>query len=777
MDTTPNENPKHKSKVCMKFITIILAIIVANMTLSVQSVQHGIVKEYNEKAMKTPLSGVELYVKSAESTASDKQGRFALQFLTLKPGEKVNVRRIEKIGYEIFNKEAIEQWNLNTNTPFVIVMCRSDKFKKIRDNYQRVASENYNRQFKKEQHRLAKLKEEGQLKDEELQKRLIELSQDYERQLDNLENYVDKFSRIDLSELSSVEQEIIGLVQQGEFEEAIKRYEEQNYLNKYLTEVDDIKEISSAIDQLDDIKKSKEYTRDSLLVAIGRQIETLKLAGGKENFDKINAILREVALSDTTNVDNIIRYMEFCLKQNRLKEVQDAFELCTGNNLPDEQLFSILMLKGNYYYLTGCLPQALDYQKKSLELAKLDSKKQSMAYHNIGTTLLDKEEYDDALKFLNLAKEIREISLADSFNDMMDLSTTYANIACVYENKRNPYTAIEYYQKAITLQKEVAENDFSNYGMTLANTYNSLGALCHEIKDNDAAKENYLFSLNVLEKAFNHNPLSSALTYACALSNYGALLNDIQLYEQSLDYYNKAEDAFEFLSNTAPVITAHPHAMMKVNLGNTLIFLGRLDEAKTIYEEAYDLFERISTQSNPYVDERVTILSNSAIVLCDLNNIFEAQNAYKKAYDICISSKEGSLSTEITKGRTYFNIGNFYSTKLNEQQRAIHYFRQSISQFSTLMQSIPQMSAFVSMSLNGLAYCYLFQGDYENAIASINQAIAFSPDDSNFVDSKIEIQYNLNDKVGAKQTLDLFIESNPNFDIQKLPSYKLIYGE
>lgn len=304
----------------------VLMLFYAVSTALGQTTQNGIIQEYNEKAKKTPLSGVELNIRSANNAVSDKNGQFSLRFLTLKPGEKVNVRRIEKLGYEIFNKEAVEQWNINPDRPFVIVMCRSDRFKKIRDNYEKVSSESYARQLAKEEKALAALKAEGKIKEAEYQQQLFELKENYEKQLDNLENYVDRFSRIDLSELSSVEQEIIELVQQGRIDEAIAMYERQNYVDKYTREVSQIKEVSSAIDQLSDLKKAKEQSRDSLFSAIKRQIETLKLAGGKGNFDNIGSILKEIAVADA-NTESRLRYVEFCLQQNLINE---AFEF-----LPD----------------------------------------------------------------------------------------------------------------------------------------------------------------------------------------------------------------------------------------------------------------------------------------------------------------------------------------------------------------------------------------------------------------------------------------------------------
>ncbi len=197
-------------------------------------------------------------------------------------------------------------------------MCKSDKFKCIRDNYEKVSSESYAKQLKKEEATLAKLKADGRLKEEEYQQLLFQLREEYENQLDNLNNYIDKFSRIDLSELNSVEQDIIELVQQGKIETAIAKYEEQNYVDKYAREVAQLKEVSTAIDRLEEIRYSKEIARDSLLSSIDRQIVTLLLAGGKDNFERIGVILRDVAFADTTSTNNAIKYAEFCLKQNKI---------------------------------------------------------------------------------------------------------------------------------------------------------------------------------------------------------------------------------------------------------------------------------------------------------------------------------------------------------------------------------------------------------------------------------------------------------------------------
>ena len=107
-----------------KEIVVGLMAFCLSLSASAQVVQKGVVVEYNEKAAKTALAGVEVRAQRAQSTVSDKKGSFVLDFPTLKAGDRVAVRRIEKPGYEIFNKEAVEQWNINPSQPFTVEMCR-----------------------------------------------------------------------------------------------------------------------------------------------------------------------------------------------------------------------------------------------------------------------------------------------------------------------------------------------------------------------------------------------------------------------------------------------------------------------------------------------------------------------------------------------------------------------------------------------------------------------------------------------------------------------------
>jgi len=400
----------------MRYIWSIF-IIVAAICANAQTVQNGVVMEYNKKVQKTPLAGVELNVRSAGSTVSGRNGNFSLKFLTLKAGDRVvvrdNGRDIRKEGYEIFNKDALEQWNLNPNAPFSIVMCRSDRFKAICDNYYSKASVNYKKQYDKEISAVNKLKNEGKLKDEEYRKKLTEIQENYDRQLDNLDNYVDRFARIDLSELQSEEQGIIELVEQGLFDEAIARYDELQLEQKITTSIKNRDVKLEAAKTLTESAESDQQDINRMYESLYRNVDALKLAGGTENLHKAKLKLISVADIDTTNIDLQIRTASFLSDyiadyDKALQYFNQALEIqlnTFGSKHPD--VATSYKSIGNVYQVLGAYPEALEYYEKALEIRLKvlgpEHPQTANSYYNIGNAYYSKKEYAKSLDYLNKA--------------------------------------------------------------------------------------------------------------------------------------------------------------------------------------------------------------------------------------------------------------------------------------------------------------------------------------------------------------------------------------
>lgn len=287
------------------FLTILFLIaspwLIQGSRVAAQCRQTVLVEEYTGTSRRRPLPGVTLEVKFANSGVSDKSGLLTLHFPTRQRGERVECRRIEKPGYEIFNKEALAQWCIDPSTPFRLVMCRTDRFKQLCDLYSATASRSYRAQYDRERRALARLRRQGRIQQAEYFRRLRSAEAFYEKQLDNLQNYVDRFARIDLSEISARERHIIRLVQKGRINEAIAAYNRMDIVPKLLKGLSQKSRIDTSLSHLNTLHDSIATSTAALLKAAGREVDLLVATGGRQNMQQALRICSTIADLDTTD--------------------------------------------------------------------------------------------------------------------------------------------------------------------------------------------------------------------------------------------------------------------------------------------------------------------------------------------------------------------------------------------------------------------------------------------------------------------------------------------
>lgn len=750
----------------------ILFFIVTAVCANAQTVQLGVVKEYNEKAQKTPLSGVELNVRSANSTVSDNQGAFALNFLTLKPGEKINVRRIEKLGYEVFNKEAIEQWNLNPNTPFLIVMCKSDRFKKIRDNYERVSSESYARQLKKDEAELAKLKSDGKIKEEEFQKQLFELRENYEKQLDNLNSYVDRFSRIDLSELSKTEQQIIELVQQGEIDEAISKYEEQNFVDKYIKDIRELNEVSNAIDNLTEIKSSKIQSKDSILGIIKRQVETLKLAGGKENFRKAGVILHDVAIADTSNYENLFEYANFLRDQHEIDSALTIFEKLENCNDGQYQVLAkhsiglIYSYKGNY----------AEARKYLIPIAKIDLLRNNYdRYVNtslasvfpaelLAETYSMENDFKTASEILKLILKVYENG---DINNDSGFAMVNSGLGLAYLNMLDIDNAIIYYNKAINLIEEnlCDEKIMNNAMVGLASIYLDLGRLDEAL---NLAKRN----LEVLKKFHNRNPTGYAFRMANAYNLLG-IISSRQNNNDANSYFDKAISCLDYVKQNGGYVPFNGYMNVYLNQAS---FVPEIERSIQILENAVQLCNEAKTSYNTYeIDNCLINIYGNLLVRSEKKEDILLCRKYLELLESTLDSFNPiGVDDILSSARSYLNIGEICRTFLGQSNDARKYYHKSIDIYKSLIDRDARYTKYMALPYYCISASYMVDGDVDSALSHIELAIESDPDDIKYVDGKGEILVNAGRIDDANALLEHVKETRKDVDITTLFFYGLL---
>lgn len=426
---------------------IILATTIFYMLPSVhcnaQCIQKGKVMQYQGKTSKTVLGGVEILAANAGSTISGAQGEFSLNFKKLKAGDRVKIMRVEKNGYILFNKEAVDQWYISrTGQPFTIVMCKEEKYREIRNHYERISSESYAKKMKAEENQLSALRKQNKLTEENYKKRLEQLHYDYETQLENLDTYIDRVARYDLSELSEEQNDIISLIQQGKIDEAVKAYEDMNLEEKFERETNIIGSIDNSREKLDGFAQEERQKALQTYEANCRKNDILYLAGGSENMKKIKESMRKVAFADTTFVKAMIDYVKFLNDQRDFTETVELLDIAENNTDDFWLLNDIYAMKTTAGMVLDDQEMAYNYAIKELEAVfnnkDIDSVQMAMlaTSHLVmaATVPLHFENFKGAEELLLSTLE-NSIQLHNDMPDIFGLSIpclTYEMLSFVY---------------------------------------------------------------------------------------------------------------------------------------------------------------------------------------------------------------------------------------------------------------------------------------------------------------------------------------------------------
>ena len=545
-------------------------------SLHAQTEQRIVVSEYKGREGKTPLEGVSVTVLNAAASVTDSQGEATLRFRTLHVGDRVTVRRVVKEGYEIFNSQAIEQWNISNQRPFNIVLCQSARFKELRDNYTRVAMQSYERQYKAEQARLAKERKRNNMLDEVYQQKLTELENQYQQQLEDLDNYVDQFARIDLSELNENQQELIEMVKRGEIDKAIQKYESDDYQGQYRKQCEELAKIDRAQAQLKQVEAQKRAEREKVYQTIGRQIATYRLAGGRENFQKVDALMKAVADADTTEYEVVYAYARHCLMQHHYEECEKYFKIYT--NVCADRPFELscgLYLIAQSYMLQHELSKAEECYVRAVairqELAAKDYNKYAPSLLMVQSALIQyylwvgKNAEADSLLTPALAIGER-LYQEEPENYQEQLAALYESLSTLQISKEETDAAFASAQKCYELARQQYEQ-FDNYP-PLSRALDVIGYLSYTSGNWQKLAVSEKEHAEIAEKLYEKNP-DEQLTYLESiynnlaeaylhLENYPACLNALQRAEALLnEWIGKQAETAQYAAFNLYDVAAH----------------------------------------------------------------------------------------------------------------------------------------------------------------------------------------------------------------------------
>ncbi len=603
----------------MKRIFLIFIVLATTLAAMAQASQPCVVKKYNQKKQKTPLAGVQVEVRDAGSATSAGNGTVTLKFATLKPGDRVTPRRITKSGYEIFNKQAIDQWTISRGATFEIVLVQSSYFAQLKSKLTQSSTDNYKKKYEQEKAEKEKLLKAGKLKEEEYRRQLNDLENQYDNALKNLDNYIDQFARIDLSEVSDEEQHILDMVEEGKIDEAVKAYEQLDISGKLRQARENLKNLEKVETKIKDEKANNKQVIKDLKKKQQREIATLKLAGGKENYDKVSRMLKENALADTTDFDAVWDYACFAKNQHDFKDAERFFLIC---------------LNGSKHNLN--------------RLATIQN--------NLGLLYEDLHNYTKAEQYYLLAlKNYTLLSRRNPEAYRASLAMTQNNLGILYRNLHNYAKAEEYYLQALENKNQLFRQNADTYRASLAMTQNNLGNLYWNLHNYTEAEKYYLQALENYTLLFRQDSDTYRASVALSQNNLGILYDDLKDYAKAEEFYLQALENKTQLFHQNPDAYRASLAMTQNNLGNLYRNLKDFAKAEESYLHALENYTLLFSQNSDAYRASLALTQNN------LGNLYDDLKDYAKAEEFYLQALEN-------KDQLFRQNANVYRASLASTQ-------------------------------------------------------------------------------------------------------------
>ena len=768
----------------MKQLLLTIAILSATLSVMGQAIQPCIVKQYNRKMPKTPLSGVEVIVSNAGSQISASDGKLVLNFRTLKPGDKVNLISAQKSGFEVMNTEAVEQWFISRDqTAFEMVMVNSEDFARLKKNLTEASTESYRTKYRQAMLELEQQKKAGRLKEEEFSRKCDTLETSYKNQLKNLGNYIDQFARIDLCKVSVEEQHILEMVEQGKIDDAVKAYEELDITSKLRQARENKKNLSEAKARIEEEETRQDQAIKELKAKQEREIATLKLAGGKDNYDKIARLLKENALADSTDIIAIRNYANFSLLQKDFKEAEDFYLMALKTEI---ELFSQkpdayrAELSKEYNNLGTLYINLLDYKKaeyyllKSLEeKAKLfdqnpDAFRNDLAIgqHNLGRLYSNLNDYTKAEDYYLQSIKNKKLLLNQNSDEYRaELAATQNNLGVTYYNSHQYSKAEPIFLEALENRIQLFNTNPNEYQNDLAISQNNLGLLYSNLHDYPKAEYFHLSALENRTHLFKQNPEAYRPDLAITQSSLGILYYLLHDYTKAEEYYLKALENLDYLFNQNP-------DAYRVLISNVQTNLGALYNDLNDYAKSEDfllkaLEKRIylfNINPNAHRARLTETLTNLGVLYITLHDYTKAEEYYLKALEnLDYLFNQNPDAYRINIAIIQYNLGSLYHD-LHNYAKAEENYLKAIDNYTQLFHLYPDVyRSNLCSSLNSLTYLFAEKKEFDKAIETIDRVIALTPDDANSYDTKGEILLLKGDEQGALEMWQKVMELDSDF--------------
>ena len=601
----------------MRKIVIFFMVLLGTCNVLAQSVfvQKGITFRYNGKNPRTPLGGV--YVKTATSpngvVSDENNGVFFLKLQNVKMGDRLGRATVSKTGLMIFNQQAVDEWSARKE-PLKLILCDANQFQKQKNNLISIGRNQAEKKYKKRLAELEKKNKAQQLTLDEYYAKLDSINRDRDNAEKHMEEYADMFARIDESEVDTLAQRAIELFNQGQLEEAIKLFEQGNYLEK----LDDALKVKTQAEELRQKADSAEVLADKDIEEYKKSIQAQVSAYKMSNeWDKAAELLK--GLADKLQTQDVIwDYAIFSQNQNQFAEAETYYKIYikkqlllskTNPQIYEPDLAICYNNLANLYYKSHRFGESEQMHKLSLEISKhlADTNPQTYepnlaeSYNNLAILYFGMQNIKESEQMYKLALEIYK-GLAEKNRKVYEpvLMVIYNNFGALYNNIQRFDMAEQMYKSSLVICKRLVDTNSQIYEPDLANIYNNLALLYCDIHRFKESEQMHMSALEIRKRLAAANPQAYEPNLAESYNNLANLYFSTNRYYESEQMYKTALEIRKRLAAANPQAYEQGLTESYNNLANLYNITQRFRESELVYKMVLEKYKRLA-ESNPHI--------------------------------------------------------------------------------------------------------------------------------------------------------------------------------
>lgn len=773
-----------------RIICLIFAILATSVILAQE--QQGIVKT-NGRPNKpgSPLGNVAVKASGRSVSLSSEDGTFSIAMNDMKGGEAFFLTSVTKIGYELADKNSIgRKYGFSASVPMVLTMVSKSELEaekqRIRNNAIVTMQKNYEQRVEE----LEKKLEEQIITADVFGEQLQELQSKMDKYNELVENLADKYARTDYDQIDAVDQEINQAIEEGLFDKADSLIHSKGNIDERhqkamawsessrkqkkaldwqmaqweISEASRLKELENLAEDYYhsfSIEVSRMHPEEAVkwlekrleldperfewLIELGRyyRINLAKYDKAIECFDRAYKIAQKTKQASqfilVLNEQGIVHY--------KLHDLENA-EKCFLNVLKyaekdvddPQSVSSVYCNMGMLESANGNYDKALSYYEKVLSVV-VDSCSEVVitAYGNISNALFHKNLFDLAESYLDTA-----IRLAARSNNKQLLASCYTNKGAIYFSHSKEKESLEYYEKALAIQKEIYPEKHPVIANTLSNISSSYMALSRmsealsyktkaleiyaavygEIHPQVAAQYGdiakilleagrYDKALTFANKSWEINKVfysQSSKEYADHCNTQGRVYKGLRKDSLAVDYYQRALETYESLGMDRTT----RYATVCNNLSTLYCDQKEYDKALEYINKHIEIVSSVNGIENR---NYIRSLHNRADIYKEMNRDEDALALYKEAETLALKLY-GKWHIQIAIN--YNNVGNIYM-KTKEYDKARNYFLKALEICDSIYREPAETPMII---LSNIAMSYYRNEEWKETLPWIEKAAA-----------------------------------------------------